>query len=53
MEYVLIQALPHKAVLLLGRLDPSKYLDQNSAQDVPRKNIGTTVVLGLKLNLVF
>jgi len=30
MEYGLIQALPGKTVLLVGRLDPSNYLDQNS-----------------------
>jgi len=30
MEYHLIQALPLKTVLILGRVDPSNYLDQNS-----------------------
>jgi porin len=30
MEYLLVQALPFNTVLLLGRLDPSNYLDQNS-----------------------
>ena len=29
-EYLLIQALPLNTVVLVGRLDPSKYLDQNS-----------------------
>jgi porin len=30
MEYLLVQALPLNTVALVGRLDPSKYLDQNS-----------------------
>jgi porin len=30
MEYHLIQALPLKTVAIVGRLDPSNYLDQNS-----------------------
>lgn len=30
MEYLLIQALPLNTVALVGRLDPSNYLDQNS-----------------------
>jgi porin len=30
MEYLLVQALPFNTVLLVGRLDPSNYLDQNS-----------------------
>ena len=30
MEYYLAQALPFNTVVMVGRLDPSKYLDQNS-----------------------
>jgi porin len=30
MEYLLVQALPLNTVALVGRLDPSNYLDQNS-----------------------
>jgi len=30
MEYLLVQALPFNTVALVGRLDPSKYLDLNS-----------------------